>query len=229
MSFAVPTCHWACSTPNRAEGSPRRSNNSDGKVRLTICQTCNFCFQIFCQVRFLIIFFARYDFHLSQAVTASLPQFVLQFSAYMLVDRHSCSFSMTSNGLDLRCCTCWRLSRTPRRWRVWRRQRATSSRGLTSLSSSSSPWYYFEDNYHQSPQMQMSSSFIIVFSSFSFASLWFSGLGSGLSLVISSKRGIIFTNIFIFNNIMMHSPGHRPIHCLQNPAWTWHDPRTKVD
>ena len=27
---------------------------------------------------------ARYDFHLSQAVTASLPQFVLQFSAYML-------------------------------------------------------------------------------------------------------------------------------------------------
>jgi len=28
---------------------------------------------------------ARYDFHLSQAVTASLPQFVLQFSAYMLV------------------------------------------------------------------------------------------------------------------------------------------------
>ena len=29
--------------------------------------------------------FCRYDFHLSQAVTASLPQFVLQFSAYMLV------------------------------------------------------------------------------------------------------------------------------------------------
>ena len=26
----------------------------------------------------------RYDFQLSQAVTASLPQFVLQFSAYML-------------------------------------------------------------------------------------------------------------------------------------------------
>ena len=144
----VPTCHWACSTPNRAEGSPRRSNNSDGKVRLTICQTCNFCFQIFCQVRFLIIFFARYDFHLSQAVTASLPQFVLQFSAYMLVDKHSCSFSMTSNGLDLRCCTCWRLSRTPRRWRVWLKRRATSSRGLTSLSSLSSPWYYFEDNYN---------------------------------------------------------------------------------
>ena len=59
MSFAVPTCHWACSTPNRAEGSPRRSNNSDGKVRLA---RCNFCFHIyllpgsifyyiFCQVR----------------------------------------------------------------------------------------------------------------------------------------------------------------------------------
>ena len=85
MSFAVPTCHWACSTPNRAEGSPRRSNNSDGKVRFTFAR-CNFCFHIFCQVRFLIIFCARYDFHLSQAVTASLPQFVLQFSAYMLVD-----------------------------------------------------------------------------------------------------------------------------------------------
>jgi hypothetical protein len=31
------------------------------------------------------LWFLRYDFHLSQAVTASLPQFVLQFSAYMLV------------------------------------------------------------------------------------------------------------------------------------------------
>ena len=192
MSFAVPTCHWACSTPNRAEGSPRRSNNSDGKVRLTFAR-CDFCFHIFCQVRFLIIFFCQVRLPPEPGSDGVSPPVCSSvFCLHAGIIHCWIALCLISNGLDLRCCTCWRLSRTPRRWRVSRRRRATSSRGLTSLSSLSSPWYYFEDNYHQSPQMQMPSSFIIVFSSFSFASLWFSGLGSGLSLVISSWRGELF-------------------------------------
>ena len=195
MSFAVPTCHWACSTPNRAEGSPRRSNNSDGKVRLTFAR-CNFPYLLPGSIFDYILYQVRLPPEpgsdgFSPPVCSSV------FCLHAGIIRYHCwiALCLISNGLDLRCCTCWRLSRTPRRWRVSRRQRVTSSRGLTSLSSLSSPWYYFEDNYHQSPQMQMPSSFIIVFSSFSFASLWFSGLGSGLSLVISSKREFTFTNI----------------------------------
>ena len=49
--------------------------------------TYNFLF-FCCRYDFSQFFCCRYDFHLSQAVTASLPQFVLQFSAYMLVHKY---------------------------------------------------------------------------------------------------------------------------------------------
>jgi len=77
---------------------------------------------------------ARYDFHLSQAVTASLPQFVLQFSAYMLV--------------------------------LYMLEALKNPETLKGLTETESDIQQRIDN-------------------FSFASLWFSGLGSGLSLVIA--------------------------------------------
>jgi len=77
---------------------------------------------------------ARYDFHLSQAVTASLPQFVLQFSAYMLV--------------------------------LYMLEALKNPETLKGLAETESDIQQRIDN-------------------FSFASLWFSGLGSGLSLVIA--------------------------------------------
>ena len=101
--------------------------------------------------------FFRYDFHLSQAVTASLPQFVLQFSAYMLVSLvlskvnvedptfniyfyillrfKLVSFIIFFFKLFSRCCTCWRLSRIQRLWKALLRLRVTFSKELTS-------WYF---------------------------------------------------------------------------------------
>ena len=103
--------------------------------------------------------FCRYDFHLSQAVTASLPQFVLQFSAYMLVSLllfkvkveeptfhiflnagqssiYFLSFICFFLKLFCRCCTCWRLSRIQRPWKALLRLKVTFSKELTS-------WYFY--------------------------------------------------------------------------------------
>merc|ERR1719228_1339301 len=79
---------------------------------------------------------ARYDFQLSQAVTASLPQFCLQFAAYMV--------------------TLYMLE------------------SLKSLS--------VDKATHDTVQEKINS--------FSFSSLWFSGLGSGLSLVVAQYTAI---------------------------------------
>ena len=79
---------------------------------------------------------SRYDFQLSQAVTSSLPQFCLQFTAYMI--------------------TLYMLE------------------SLKSLSV---------DKDTQDTARQK-------IDSFSFSSLWFSGLGSGLSLVVAQYTAI---------------------------------------
>ena len=113
-----------------------------------------------------------------------------------------------------------------------------------------------------------------VISSFSFASLWFSGLGSGLSLVIwrwhwcywawcwccwawcwcywallgwyywewcwcywawfwcySALFWCFWKRCWCYWGWLhlMHLSGDRPIHCLQNPAWAWHDSHTEVN
>ena len=227
-SFAVPTCHWACSTPNRAEGSPRRSDNSDGKVRFTFARRAIFVSKSL----------ARFDFWLyfcqvrlppepgSDGV--SPPVCATVFCLHAGIIRYHCWIALFL--MDL-------ISGAVHAGGSQEPRDVEGSHGDRERHPAED-WqvchhYHHHDiilrtiitNHHK---CKMPSSFIIVFSSFSFASLWFSGLGSGLSLVISSKRGFIFTNIFIFNDVMMHSPGHRPIHCLQNPAWTWHDPCTKV-
>merc|ERR1719244_2339262 len=74
---------------------------------------------------------ARYDFHLSQAVTASLPQFCLQFSSYMVI----LYLLETLKGLSV--------------------DKATQETVQAKIDE------------------------------FSFSSLWFSGLGSALSLIVA--------------------------------------------
>jgi len=106
---------------------------------------------------------ARYDFHLSQAVTASLPQFCLQFSSYMVI----LYLLETLKGLSV--------------------DKATQETVQAKIDS------------------------------FSFSSLWFSGLGSALSLIVAqytafkiqhehdltiSQRIIYFISC-IFNTIAM--------------------------
>jgi len=106
---------------------------------------------------------ARYDFQLSQAVTASLPQFCLQFSAYMII----LYLLETLKGLSV--------------------DKATQETVQAKIDS------------------------------FSFSSLWFSGLGSALSLIVAqytafkiqhehdltiSQRIIYFISC-IFNTIAM--------------------------
>ena len=204
---------------------------------------------------------------------------------------------MLSDWVDFRCCTCLRLWRTQRRWRVWRRRRATSSRELTSSSPSSpspssspssSPTFR-QGHYYISQKRQSRESpprqlwkllsrkllhIFFVISSFSFASLWFSGLGSGLSLVIwrwhwcywawcwccwawcwcywallgwyywewcwcywawfwcySALFWCFWKRCWCYWGWLhlMHLSGDRPIHCLQNPAWAWHDSHTEVN
>ena len=78
----------------------------------------------------------RYDFQLSQAVTAALPQFCLQFSAYMVI----LYLLETLKGLSV--------------------DKATQEAVQEKIDS------------------------------FAFSSLWFSGLGSALSLVVAQYSAL---------------------------------------
>ena len=86
---------------------------------------------ILCNHIINILIPARYDFQLSQAITASLPQFCLQFGAYMVI----LYMLETLKGLSV--------------------DKATQDTVQEKIDS------------------------------FAFSSLWFSGLGSALSLIVA--------------------------------------------
>ena len=227
MSFAVPTCHWACSTPNRAEGSPRRSNNSDGKVRLTFAR-CDFCFHIFCQVRFLIIFFCQVRLPPEPGSDGVSPPVCSSvFCLHAGIIRYHCWIALFL--MDL-------ISGAVHAGGSQEPRDVEGSHG-DGERHPAEDWQVCHHDHHHYIILR---TIITTNANASIIHHCFLQLLLCLTLVLWPrqrplsgnlilKRGIIFTNIFIFNDVMLHSPGHRPIHCLQNPAWTWHDPRTKVD